>query len=208
MPLVVTILAVLALLLANEAWWRTHTAHHELGRKFVHLTVGSFVAFWPFFLDWQEIKLLSLAFLAVVGLSKYFHVFRAIHSVQRPTWGELYFALAVGAVAFITHNKWIYMTALLQMSLADGLAAIIGVSFGGSKSYRVFNHTKSLAGTLAFLVVSAVLLALYSNRGGADLGPVFILAVALAAGIMENIGVYGLDNLLVPVLVAAALVNH
>src|SRR5882757_6771805 len=112
--------AVFVILCLSEYGWRRGYMTSEVGRKFVHITVGSFVAFWPFFLSWNQIRLLSLGFLVVVGISKYFRVFRAIHSVQRPTWGELYFALSVGLVTLVTHNKWIYMAALLQMSLADG----------------------------------------------------------------------------------------
>src|SRR5437868_3435599 len=130
MKLLITIIVVLALIVISEIWWRLRPAPYEISRKFVHITVGSFVAFWPFFLSWPTIIILSLFFLAGVGVSKYLHVFHAMHMVQRPTWGEACFALAVGAVALITHDKWIYMTALLQMSLADGLAAIIGTAFG------------------------------------------------------------------------------
>lgn len=205
MSLLLSILLVLALLVINERWWRTHSVHSEVGRKFVHITVGSFVAFWPFFLSWTEIKVLSVAFLIVVGVSKYLHVFRAIHSVQRPTLGELYFALAVGSVALITHNKWIYLTALLQMSLADGLAAIIGTSFGKSTRYHMFHHAKSVVGTLTFFVISTIILVLYSAYSGTTLGVGFIFALAAAASLVENVGVRGLDNLFVPLLIAGAL---
>src|ERR1700679_212107 len=98
MALALTILAVFVLLTVNELWWRRHTIHSELSRKFIHVSVGSFVAFWPYFLSWRQIQLLSIAFLVVVVISKHMHFFRAIHSVQRPTWGEILFAIAVGAV--------------------------------------------------------------------------------------------------------------
>ncbi len=114
MRILATVLVVFLLLLIGELWWRKQRLNNEFTRKFVHITVGTFVAFWPFFLSWQEIRLLSVAFLVVVGLSKYLRVFRAIHTVQRPTWGELFFALAVGAITFITHDKWIYATALFR----------------------------------------------------------------------------------------------
>ena len=108
MTILLTILAVLALILIGEFWWRHQRLQTEFTRKFVHITVGSFVAFWPFFLSWNEIRILSVAFLIVVAISKHLRIFRAIHSVQRPTWGELYFAVAVGAITFITNDKWIY----------------------------------------------------------------------------------------------------
>lgn len=207
MALTLTLLAVFLILLGSELWWRNHITHSEFSRKFVHITVGSFVAFWPFFLSWNQIRLLSLGFLVVVGISKYLHLFKAIHSVQRPTLGELYFALAVGLMTLITHNKWIYMAALLQMSLADGFAAVMGVRFG-KQSYLVFSHRKSMVGTATFFVTSLAILAVYSQLAGVHLNAIFILGAAALAAVIENFAVAGLDNLLVPLLVAVLLVRY
>lgn len=204
MQLILTVSLIFLLLVGNEVWWRKHVVHNEFSRKFIHVTVGSFVAFWPFFLSWDQIKWLSLAFLVVIGLSKYLHVFRAIHSVQRPTLGEIYFALAVGIVAIITQDKWIYMAALLQMSLADGLAAIVGIRYG-KQSYLVFGHRKSIMGSSAFFVVSLLIVIGYAQLSGVSLGWVSLLGLAALTTVIENVGVKGLDNLLVPVLVAVVL---
>ncbi len=201
MVLILAILGIGLVLVGNELWWRRKASHSEWSRKFVHITVGSFVAFWPFFLSWQQIRWLSLGFFLVVGISKYLHVFRAIHTVQRPTWGELYFALAVGLTTVITHDKWVYMAALLQMSLADGLAAVIGVRYG-KQSYLVFGHRKSWTGSLAFFVVSLSILLVYSHLANTALNPLLAVSIAGIGTIIENVGVRGLDNLLVPLLVA------
>jgi phytol kinase len=194
--------------MVNEVWWRNRPVHSEFSRKFVHITVGSFVAFWPFFLSWQEIELLSLAFLLVVTVSKYLRLFQAIHSAQRPTWGELFFAVSVGLVALATHDKWIYAVALLQMSLADGLAAVIGVHYGNRLKYLVFGHTKSVVGTLTFFVVSLSILLAFGHWSNMSLGLGYVLVVSTLATILENLAVLGLDNLMVPLLVALMLVNH
>ena len=205
MALILTILTVFILLVANELWWRRKKVQDEFSRKFIHITVGSFVAFWPFFLDWNEIKLLSIAFIVVVLASKQPKVFQAIHSVQRPTHGELFFALAVGALALISQNEWIYMAAILQMSLADGFAAVVGTRFGNNTRYMVLGHTKSIHGTLTFLVVSIAILIVFTAFSGIILSLPVILGIAVAASLVENISVEGIDNLLVPVLVASAL---
>jgi phytol kinase len=206
--LLLTVLAVFILLVISEWRWRMRPVRDEFSRKFIHVTVGSFVAFWPFFLSWDQIEFLSIAFLVVVGLSKYFKLFQAIHSVQRPTWGELFFALAVGLCAVVTHDKWIYAAALLQMSLADGLAAIIGVKYGNPFKYTVFKHAKSVAGTLTFLVVSLAILLAFNHWGDEPLSLSYILLVSVIASGLENLASLGLDNLLVPLFVALMLVNH
>lgn len=205
MALIITVLAVFAILVSSEIWWRRRSTQGEFSRKYVHITVGSFVAFWPFFLSWDQIRLLSVAFFVVISLSKTLHIFKAIHSVQRPTWGEVYFALAVGVITLVTQDHWIYMIALLQMSLADGFAALIGTRFGNRSRYYVFGQTKSVIGTLTFLVVSCVLLAIYSRHATGAIFSPHLAVIAVLATIIENVGIQGLDNLLVPLLVGAEL---
>jgi phytol kinase len=204
MHLLLAVSAVFGLLLVGEALYRRTETSEEFSRKFVHVTVGSFVAFWPFFLRWRDILALSVAFLAVVGLSRFLNVFNAIHSVQRPTWGEVCFALAVGIVAVVTRDKWIYMAALLQMSLADGLAAIVGTTYGKRTRYKFLGHTKSIVGTLTFFVVSVLILVAFSHYGYL-LAPTSIILLAVAASLIENVAVHGLDNLLVPVFMSVLL---
>ena len=200
-----TVLAIFTLLMGSELWWRRHNMHEEFSRKFLHITIGTFVAFWPFFLSWGQIELLSIAFLLVAGVSKYLNLFQAIRSVQRPTWGELFFALAVGAIALVTHDKWIYLAAILQMSLADGFAAVVGVHYGRSNRYRVLGHDKSVAGTLTFLLISLVILVGYGWLApGVGFSAGFI-GITVLATLGENIGVRGVDNLLVPLVVALLL---
>lgn len=201
-----SVLVVFLLLVINEIWGRRVVTHGEFSRKFAHITVGSFVAFWPFFLTWDEIRLLSVAFLVVVFISKQLKLFQAIHSVQRPTWGELLFAASVGIISFLTEDKWIYTTALLQMSLADGFAAVIGTKFGRKQRYAVAGYAKSVIGTLTFFVVSVAILVMYKHTPGASIDWPGILGIAMLASLVENLAVRGLDNLLVPLLVAALLI--
>ncbi len=189
----------------SEIWWRQQWPHGEFSRKFVHITVGSFVAFWPYWLSLNGIKLLSLAFLLVVAASKYLRIFQAVHSVQRPTSGEFWFALVVGVLAFMHRAPQIYTVALLEMGLADGLAAVVGTRWGNSRRYIVFGSPKTVVGTLTFLVVSLGILARYVAVTGAVSPTILIVPIALIATLLENLAVRGLDNLAVPLFVAGAL---
>jgi phytol kinase len=201
MTVVATVLVVLGLLVINEHWFRTRKVRDEVSRKFIHLSVGTFVAAWPFYLSWNEIRLLSVAFLVVVGVSKYFKIFKAIHSVTRPTWGEIFFAISVGLLTYITHSKGIYAVCLLQMAWADGLAAIVGTKYGKPYEYKVFGHTKSLVGSGTFMFVSYVLLLGYT-LSSTSLGIGTSLGIAIIATMAENVAIAGLDNLIVPLVVA------
>jgi len=207
MELILSTLAVFVVLVASEYGWRRHWLNNEFGRKFVHITVGSFVAFWPFFLTWNEIRLLSLAFLVVVIVSDRLKIFKAIHSVQRPTFGEICFAAVVGLLTFVTHSKGIYAAALLQMSLADGFAAIVGTRYGRDNKYHLLGHAKSVAGTVAFIVTSLAILIGYSLFSVHGLTAGWIAFGALFAALLENIAPLGLDNLVVPLFVGLLLTS-
>jgi phytol kinase len=203
-PLLGVIATVFLLISVSEILWRYKGMHPEYTRKFVHITVGSLVAFLPLFLSRAEIVGLSAAFVVVVGAGHYLNIFRAIRSVQRPTWGEAFFAIAVGVLAYVAPHGWVYMAALLHMSLADGLAAVIGTKFGKTTSYYVFGYQKSVVGTLTFLVVSAGIFVTYALCSGTGFS-VWFIPVALGATVLENIAVRGLDNLFVPLFVAISL---
>ena len=196
---------VLALLLASEMGWRKHWLSGEVGRKFVHVSVGVFVAFWPYFLNWTEIRVMRLAFFVVVLASMHLGVFKAIGSVQRPTYGEIFFALSVGLLTVITTSKGVYAAAILQMALADGFAAIVGSKYGVQNKYHMFGRAKSLVGSLTFFVISLGLLIGYSQFSDNGLAWQFVFGGALLATLLENIAALGFDNLLVPIAIAIVL---
>ncbi len=208
MELAVTIAVIFVLLVSSELWWRKRKPHDEVSRKLIHIAVGAFAAFWPWFLSREEILFLAAAFIVVVLFSKYFDIFKSIHAVQRPTWGEVCFAVSVGILIIIVpDNPLIFAVALLHMSLADGLAAIIGTKYGRNNRYKIFGYTKSAAGTAAFIVTSLTLLLAYAFLAPVSPGLLVLLPIAAAAAFAENIGVHGTDNLLVPLFIGAALLS-
>lgn len=205
MALLLTILAVFLTLVISEVWWKSQRVHGEFSRKFVHITVGSFVSFWPYFLSRREILLLSAAFIVVVLISKHLNIFRSIHTVQRPTSGEVFFAIMVGALAVANVHPYIFTASLLVMSLADGFAAVIGTRFGRGNSYTILGAKKSIAGTATFFLITCAILAIYSARTEGTAIGFWVLPLSLATTMIENVAKRGLDNLLVPMLVALAL---
>ncbi|HEX8763468.1 MAG TPA: hypothetical protein VF733_06985 [Candidatus Saccharimonadales bacterium] len=193
------------ILLGAEYLSRSKDIHAELTRKFVHVAVGTFVAFWPFFLSWRQIQLLSLAFFVVICLSIKFNVFRSIHAVKRSITGELLFAIVIGLLATISSNEWVFMAAMLHLSLADGLAAVVGIGWGDNNSYRVFGRMKSLAGSVAFLITSFCILAIYGLFANASTSFATLLWLPFLATAVENLAVQGTDNLVMPLAIALVL---
>lgn len=205
MSIVLSLAAIFFLLVGNELWRKRRASHSEHHRKLIHIGVGTFVAFWPLYMSWNVIRLISIAFLVGVLISRSLKIFASIHEVERFSLGEVCFALAVGTLTFITKADWIYIACLLQMSLADGMAAIVGLHWGKHNSYRVFTAKKSIAGTTAFFVTSLTIF-LIAKFASAAVVPIWVLLVAsLIATLVENIALYGLDDLFLPVIAAVIL---
>lgn len=198
------------ILLMSEFAWRRLGLRGELARKFVHIFAGTFIAFLPFWMSYHWIAVLGLAFIAGNIINRYTKLFNSIHAVKRVSWGDIFFGLAITLCALFHPSKWVFMAAILQVSLADGLAAITGVSIAKLKgSYKVLGQCKTVYGTLVFFVVSAALLAFTVRIDPAFASPMsqwpLIVMLALLLTAVENIGLYGLDNLLLPLAVVYIL---
>lgn len=205
MMIILAVLGVGVILLAAEYLARRTNMHAELTRKFVHMLVGSFVAFWPFFLSWRQIELLSLTFFIVILISVKFTIFKSIHTVPRQAVGEICFAMVIGFLALFSSSEWIFAAAMLCLSIGDALAAIIGLLWGESNQYKVFGKTKSIAGTSAFLIVTIIVMLLYVGISKDSASFTTLLLVPLIATITENVAVNGTDNLVMPILIALLL---
>ncbi|HSX29530.1 MAG TPA: hypothetical protein VLE73_03145 [Candidatus Saccharimonadales bacterium] len=199
------ILVVFLILVFAEYLSRYKGVHSELTRKMVHVLVGAFVAFWPFFLSWRSIQAISVAFLIIVLVSIKLDIFGSIHAVKRSAMGEVLFAVIIGLLAFIVDDKWIFAVAMLHLSLADGFAAVAGLAWGEDSSYRIMGRTKSVVGSLTFFFTSFAIMIAYALFSGNQHSAVSIIWLPVMATITENIAGEGTDNIAVPMLVALVL---
>lgn len=203
-----TLLVVLCLLLLAEKLRHQKIIHGEIARKFVHITVGGFIATWPYYLSMLTIVVLCLMLLAGVIISRYFTVFKSIHEVKRETWGDLLFPLGIGMAAVLSTEPWIFSAAVLHLSLADGAAALIGEKSPKGGRYIIFGHTKSIIGTAAFWIVSFMILLVLVLTHSDEFALVAIpllLGLTTATTAVENIAPSGTDNIFVPILVTTVL---
>ena len=196
---------IFVLILISEYLWRIKKTNTELTRKFIHMSVGIVIAFCPYILSWIQLGILAALFLIVVFAARTAKLFGSIHKIDRKSYGDLFFAAAILIVMAITHDKLIFSIAILHLGLADGLAAVVGTSYGKKSRYKVLNQAKSVAGSLAFYLCSLILIVFFllaSHDHGAWLAVIWL---PVAATIFENVSVYGFDNITVPVLVALSL---
>ncbi|MBA2279119.1 hypothetical protein H0V99_01600 [Candidatus Saccharibacteria bacterium] len=203
-------LAIAALLVLSEYAWKRAKIQDEVARKFVHITSGTFIAFLPFWVSYDWIKLLAVGFVVVNIVNRFTNSFHAIHSVQRKSWGDILFGVGVFAIAWFEPASWLFAASILQVSLADGLAAVAGVTYGKKHgSYYLLGQPKSFIGSLVFYGVSMMVISitLFSYNYFADplsLGLVIIL-LPLMLACVENLAVYGTDNLFLPLATLWAL---
>lgn len=208
MSLLITIFIVFLILVLSELLWRTKKMRGESARKFVHICVGTFVAFWPLFMTWREIQFMALAFLVVIVISWRVNFFRSVHEVRRHTWGEVFFPIGIGISALLEPPALIFAAAILHLSLADGFAAVIGVKYGMKRPYKIRTYTKTLLGTITFWTISTaiILVTVLLSQNGLS-WPLLPLLVwlPLTATVVENVAVAGTDNIFVPLLIIGVL---
>ncbi|MDC3379561.1 hypothetical protein OAX78_04700, partial [Planctomycetota bacterium] len=184
-----------------ETWARLGKPNPEHTRKLVHIGGGAACLFIPFLLrsGWTVLAMaLSMSALFVVG-RKALH---SLHKVERSSRGSEYYPLAIFLVFYLARDTpAIYVSSILVLAVADAFAALVGTRYG-SIHYTVQDESKSLEGSLAFLVVAflAIHLPLLLMT---DLPRETTVLAALLVGLLvtgfECVALKGADNLLVPV---------
>ena len=181
--------------------------HPETSRKAVHILMGMVTLSFPWLFReaWPVLLLTVLAVAALAGtrlvapLQKQFGT--VLNGVERHSLGEVYFPLAVAALFVLSsENRLLYLIPLLTLTLADAVAALVGIRYGQHR-FCTSEGTKSAEGSLAFFMVAFlsahVPLLLLSSTGRAE-----SLLIALVLGILvmlfEAVSVGGLDNLFIP----------
>ena len=178
----------------------------ELSRKMVHIGLGLTTLSFPWlFVDtWPVWAMCGVSIVTLLGLrhKKFRHnLGQALHSIQRTSYGEIYFPISVAILFELAHQTPVfYIVPLLVLTLADAFAAIVGVRYGKSH-YDAAEGIKSIEGSLfffitAFLCVQIPLLLLSDYANGQII--LVALFIALLITLCEAASWQGLDNLFIP----------
>lgn len=201
--------AFLSLITAAELWRRFGNPEAEWTRKLVHLGGGMACLFFPFLVQSPGVVLamaLPLTGLFVAGSKLGF--LKSLHGVKRRSRGAEYYPLAVFLVFVLTQGRpWLYLSAVLVLAVADAFAALIGSQYGRIR-YEVEDETKSLEGSLVFLVLAFLAIHLPTLLLTDLPRPVCVLAAVLVAALVtgfEAISLEGADNIFVPLAVVLIL---
>jgi dolichol kinase len=205
----VCIFGLLALLITTELLGKHKILKGEYLRKFFHITAGSFIAFWPWLVSWRTIQVLAVGMLAVMIAGRFFGNHRYHGRVRRVTYGDMFFALAILICSFITTNSIFFALAILEVALADGLAAIVGISYGKQWGYKAFGYSKTVIGTMVFWIITVEILTagVLASHDVFTYGDYFYILLLMppVLTLLENLAVLGIDNLIIPILTIAIL---
>ena len=174
----------------------------EYSRKLIHILTALWMSTWRFNLTPLEITYLGLALLVIIFIAKQFKWFNSIFDVERVTYGEFIYIIGIMVTALIFPSPNVYALAVINLGIADGMAAIVGMRYG-RKKYDVFGSTKSIVGMLTsftIVIISGIIFWVLV----ADYKPelIFIIshitATAAVVSGLEFVGFKGLDNLTIP----------
>lgn len=187
----------------------------ERARKIIHIFVGIWAAWLPLWLGWRSIIVLAVMLLIGVYVVERLKFIKSIKSVSRSTVGEYLFPITMIILALFFRNNIIFAAAMLQLGVADGMAAVIGTRYGKKTKFKVMGSTKSKHGTATFYILSTAIFiwalwALHPEIAFESIvssAVTLILALSLSAvvTVAELTGREGIDNITVPLQTAIAL---
>jgi phytol kinase len=196
------VLLALVALFVRRRW----SLQPEWSRKVVHIGSGAVVPLaWATGIDrWLALAAAALITL-LAAINHRQRLIPAVEDVGRESYGTVAYGLSITLLlAWLWPERADAVTAgVLVMALADGLAGLVGPMVL-SPTWRVLGERRSLAGTGSMAVVSLVVLLLLSLvQMPAAPEPLMLLAMAATATALEQVGLLGVDNLSVPLAVAA-----
>jgi phytol kinase len=204
------VLIVLISLMAGLRWYkRRYSPHPELLRKLLHISMG-LVALtfpWLFHERWPVLLLAAVTIPLMVALRRSARLKAQLGGVidgvkREESLGEIYFPVGIAGLFILSGGEPLrYTIPILLLTLADAVAALIGVYYGRTH-YTTAEGYKSAEGSLAFFIVAFfsahVPLLLFSQVGRTE-----TLLIALILGlllmIIEAVAWLGLDNLFIPI---------
>ncbi|MDJ1183088.1 diacylglycerol/polyprenol kinase family protein [Roseofilum casamattae] len=199
--------ALAGLMLGLRLYQQIYSPHPEWVRKLLHIGMGLVTLSFPWLFD-SPIPVIALAIAAIAFLGgiKLISPLRdrlgsVTGGVARTSWGEIYFPISVALVfVFADGNLVCYLVPLLILTLADAVAALIGIGYG-FHTYSTSEGGKSAEGSIAFFTVAFlsthIPVLLLTDTGRAE-SLLMAIIIGLQVMVLEAIAWQGLDNLFIP----------
>jgi phytol kinase len=182
--------------------------HPEILRKLMHVAMGLVASTFPWLFDriWPVVALAGTSFFVLLVVrSGVIAAMRSLqgvlHGIERVSWGELLFPVSVAFVFVLADgNALLYTVPILILTLADAIAALIGIYYGQTR-FSTLEGNKSVEGSVAFFIITFlcvhIALLLFTEVG--RLESVLIgLLMGVIVMMFEAVAWRGLDNLFIP----------
>ena len=190
-------------------------ASGDFTRKAVHIGVGMWSIPTLFlFNDWRIGIIPPLTFIVFNYLSFRFELLKSIEMADSNNLGTVFFPISFALLLAVfwrpgseTDLGYVAVAGLMAMTWGDSMASILGKRYG-TRSYRIFGHSRTMEGTTAmFVASSASILPVLALMGGLDWHPAiaFAMIAGTVAAAVESCSIYGSDNLTVPIATAATV---
>jgi len=202
------LLLVIALLGALMAIVHHLSLSPETSRKSIHLGMGMIcLSFpWLFSQNWHVDLLAALAVTTLLLIRWQKPALgKVLHGVNRLSFGELLFPVGVAIVFRLSHGDLsIYLPSIGVLTFADTAGALVGKRFG-KHPYRTNAGQKSLEGSLAVFLVTLIIVWIVGVSNDPLTAFLIAVVVAIVATMAEGILGAGIDNLVLPIAVAALI---
>jgi len=183
--------------------WRGYSS--DFTRKFIHIAVGMIVI--PTVLLFKDVRAAIIppaAFVVINFLDWRFGILKAMQSGDRSNLGTVYFPISFIAVLLIFWTRPnLAVAAMMPLTWGDAFASVIGLRLG-RHAYTFVGNTRTIEGTIALFIIAAVatFAAFILVPPGLAAGQALMISAvtALAAGIVEAISPFGIDNLTIPAI--------
>jgi phytol kinase len=179
------------------------SGQREWSRKLVHIGSGAVVLIaWAFAID-RRIAIPAAATITLLAaLNHRLRVLPAVEDVGRASYGTVAYGASITLLLwqFWPSQPATVAAGVLVMALGDGLAGLVGPLWP-SPSWQVLGQKRSVLGTSTMASASLVVLSGLSLAVGGPAWPQLLL-ITIAATLLEQLAVAGIDNLTVPLGVA------
>ncbi len=191
---------VVFLIAITEILAKKSIVSDETSRKFLHILVGLVVLFLPYFSN----KYIASIIPALYIIGNYFmspvspieklkmNTFEAGHA-----YGTILYPISLLVLTYFFFDyPALIAIGFFPLCFGDGMAALIGTKWP-IKEFKGIGGTKSIGGSLAFVVSTFVSLLLVSAIFDLTILPIII--APLVGILLELISIKGWDNLIIPI---------
>jgi len=170
-------------------------------RKLIHIFLSlAWIISYYYFGSTIHLIIPPISFVVINFVAYKYNIFKWAGKKPR---GIIYYPLSFLILGMITyfHPSFYYAFGIgfFCMALADGLAPLVA---GYLKSRELINR-KTLVGSITVLVISLIIVFVFNIYFDLEFNFIKIFMISIVAALLELIGKDGLDNLYVPLGVAA-----